>query len=209
MLPKCGTLCLMPLWCMNKAFAGGRRCIFVFTKTSQEVFFLFAPACFGGGKFCWVTLATFNEEKSKNVNLSSSFSCRTWLLECCRSSYQPVSDHIVAYAHSPFFWGKVWPPTVTPNVCVWVNTCQWISPCAVSPCGVLMLWACAKLGEHNYMIIWESVEMKFLKKRTLFLAWKVKGKRRIKMSNCIHVVMQQRDISWTVFLHYFRLLQSI
>lgn len=115
-------------------------------------FFLFAPACFGGGKFCWVTLATFNEEKSTNVNLSSSFSCRTWLLECCRSSYQPVSDHIVAYAHSPFFWGKVWPPTVTPNVCV----CEWTLASESAPVlsAHVAYWCCEHVPNSVNTITW-------------------------------------------------------
>lgn len=159
MLPKCGTFSLIPLWYMldmNKAFAGGQRCFFFFksqevsvcsTKQNRSRFRM--PAFFGLGRFCrkHPCNAQWGNEM---VTSQPASACLSAVTHGCLNVVRVnrLNIHIVTCLFS-LFWGKVWPPTVTPTL--------WKSPCALSPCGVLMLWACAKSNDfHNDVIIRES-----------------------------------------------------
>lgn len=163
MLPKRGTFSLIPLWYMldmNKAFVGGQRCF---------CFFLHKP-----GSLCLL----HQTESIEDQNTSFFWSWQVLLKHPCNAQwgnemvkYQPASACLSAVKHGwltgcqhpycnvlilPFLRKGLAVHSSTVCLCVCVcscmDTCQWNSPC-----GVFMLWGCAKLNDfHNYMIIWES-----------------------------------------------------
>lgn len=171
------------------------------------------PACFGHGWFCWIILIMkkWLVMISTHVSLSLSFSSKTWLLKMLSVGCQQPYCNMLTL---PFFEERF-------VLCV----CQWTSSCAQSPCDVLMLRACAKFNEpHNYVIIWESLKLKWnSSKKGRWLSFKIVfaaelclnpvwSQREAPFENvqlCIHCIMQQQDIRWTVFVFYSRVLQSI
>lgn len=185
MLPKCGTSSLIPLWYMldtNKASVRRQRCILFLARTSQEVSVCSTkqnPIHSQNASCLWlwqVCAESFKEMKCfQSVPMLTSIClCRkTWSSECF---WQTVNNHIVTYVHSPlspfsivfffpFFEERFSLPQsslINLPVSVCMNTCQWIGSCALSPCGVFMLWACAKFNQtpqlHDYLgKLWNEI----------------------------------------------------
>lgn len=119
--------------------------------------------------FCWIirgnemlSVITNDQNKSQNMVV------RMFLTDC-----QQPHCNICSFPSLPFFYRFHFlflkkglashsrlPPSFPVSVCM--NTCQWISSCALSPCGVFMLWPCAKFNQtpqlHDYLgKLWSEI----------------------------------------------------